>query len=85
MGWGSEYRCEATTVEGFVQQVAVGYLPNGFRYYVSGIIRDGKDPRVIDARIVEKYQLADDKFERYRRKKRSIVRCRRTFNDRGVR
>jgi hypothetical protein len=67
------YRCEATTVEGFVQQVAVSYLPNGSRYYASGVVRVGKDPKLIDESIISKYQIPKNKWERYRRKKRGCV------------
>jgi hypothetical protein len=64
-----EYRCEAETLEGFIQQLAVSYLRHGYFFYVTGTIREGKDPRDIDRRIVERYGLAISKFTRARRKK----------------
>jgi hypothetical protein len=67
---------EVTTVEGFVQQLAVACLPNGYRYYVSGIVREGKDPRSVDAKIVAKYDIASNKWERYRRKRAGTVNLR---------
>lgn len=64
-----EYRCEAATLEGFIQQLAASYLRHGYFFYVTGTIREGKDPRDIDRRIVERYGLAISKFTRARRKK----------------
>lgn len=65
---GQGYRYEAVTVEGFVQQLAVSYLTNGYFFYVMGSIPGGKDPRVTDKRIIEKYGIDASKFTRYRRK-----------------
>lgn len=64
------------TVEGFVRQVAAHCLPNGFRYYVQGFVREGKDPRAVDAAIIAKYDIAPNKWERYRRKRRGEVNVR---------
>ena len=36
------YRFEATTIEGFVQQVAVQYVARGYWFYVSGIVPEAK-------------------------------------------
>jgi len=36
------YRCEATTIEGFVQQLAVSYIANGYWFCVTGLIRNGR-------------------------------------------
>lgn len=41
------YQCEATSVEGFVQQLATRYVNNGYRFYASGFVREGKDPTPI--------------------------------------
>ena len=38
------YRCVATSVAGFVQQLAVGYVAHGYYFYVTGRIPDHKDP-----------------------------------------
>lgn len=45
------YQCEVTTPEGFVQQLAVSYLGNGYWFYVTGDIPEGKDPRKVDAKL----------------------------------
>ena len=39
---GMEYRCVATSVAGFVQQLVSCYLPHGYWFYVSGIIPPGE-------------------------------------------
>jgi hypothetical protein len=68
-----EYRAEATSLEGFVQQLAVGYLCRGYRFYFQGLIPAGKDPRAVDAKLIARYGLAISKFERARRKARGLV------------
>jgi hypothetical protein len=63
-----DYRCEATSVAGFVQQLAVAYVGHGYFFYVTGEIPERKDPRGVDARIIEKYGIAIGKASRARRK-----------------
>src|SRR5262245_59261961 len=62
------YRCEAPTIAGFVQQLAVSYVANGYWFYVTGVIPEGKDPRHIDDKLVSKYGIDISKFARARRK-----------------
>jgi hypothetical protein len=62
------YRCEATTLEGFVQQLAVGYVSRGYWFYVTGFIPAGKDPFAVDEKLVTRYGLAISKWTRARRK-----------------
>ena len=50
-----KYRCEATSVAGFVQQLAVAYVGRGYFFYVTGELPERKDPRAVDRRIIEKY------------------------------
>lgn len=64
-----EYRCEASSVEGFIQQLAVSYVKNGYFFYVTGTIPEAKDPRETDAKILAQYDIAVSKFTRSRRKK----------------
>src|SRR5512144_1204054 len=78
------YRCEATSVAGFIQQLAVGYVRNRYVFYVMGQIREGRDPRSIDAKIIEKYEINVSKGERHRRKAAGLpnlqyLRLRRTY------
>jgi hypothetical protein len=63
-----EYRCEATSVVGFIQQLAVAYIGRGYFFYVTGEIPERKDPRAVDRRIIEKYGVSIGKTARYRRK-----------------
>jgi hypothetical protein len=62
------YRCEATTIEGFVQQLAVSYVANGYWFYVSGIVPERKDPRAVDRKLISKYGIDISKWSRARRK-----------------
>ena len=38
------YRCVAASVAGFVQQLAVAYVANGYWFYVTGRVPDGRQP-----------------------------------------
>jgi hypothetical protein len=69
MGRRIEYRCEAATVEGFIQQLAVSYLKNGYFFYVTGHVREGKDPRSVDRKLLDRYGIEVSKFTRARQKK----------------
>jgi hypothetical protein len=64
-----EYRCEAASVEGFVQQLAASYLPNGYWFYVAGWVPARKDPRAVDAKLIARYGVGISKWERARRKR----------------
>jgi hypothetical protein len=63
------YRYEARSVEGFVQQLAVGYVARGYRFYVSCRIPPDKDPVGIDRKLVERYGLDISKYVRCRRRR----------------
>ncbi|MCY2968472.1 MAG: hypothetical protein NT069_33410 [Planctomycetota bacterium] len=62
------YRCEATSLEGFVQQLASNILPHGYWFYVSGRVPTGKDPRAIDYKLIAKYGIDLSRQQRARRK-----------------
>jgi hypothetical protein len=68
-----EYRSVATSVEGFVQQVAVQYLRHGYWFYVAGQIPEGKDPTVVDAKLIKKYHIDVSRSERTRRKRAGLA------------
>src|SRR5512135_1422643 len=68
-----DYSAEATSLEGFIQQLAVGYLARGYRFYFQGLIPDGKDPQAVDAKLIARYGLGISKFERSRRKARGLA------------
>ena len=63
------YRCVATSVAGFVQQLAVAYVANGYWFYVTGRVPDHKDPATVDAKIIRQYGIAVSKWTRTRRKR----------------
>ncbi len=64
-----QYRAEATSVEGFVQQIACCYLRHGYWFYVSGTIPAHKDARVVDDKLIAKYGIAVSESTRARRKR----------------
>ena len=64
-----QYRAEATSLEGFVQQIACCYLRHGYWFYVTGHIPTAKDARVIDQRLIEKYGIGVSESTRARRKR----------------
>lgn len=79
-----EYRYEAASVEGFVQQLAVSYLKNHYWFYVRGEVPEEKDPQRVDEKLLAKYPIAVSKWSRARAKKRGdarlqYLRYRRTF------
>ncbi|MCR9095663.1 MAG: hypothetical protein NXI30_15690 [bacterium] len=63
------YRCQTTTLEGFVQQL-VCYIASGYRYFVVGQIPEHKDPQRVDQNVIEKYGIALSKYQRARRKQK---------------
>lgn len=63
------YRAVATSLEGFVQQIACCYLRHGYWFYVSGYIPAWKDPGTIDRKLIEKYGIAVSESTRARRKR----------------
>lgn len=65
----SMYLCEATSVEGFIQQLAVCYVRTGHWFYVSGRVPDGKDPRAVDEKLIARYGIDCSRWERCRRKR----------------
>lgn len=66
MSWGESYRYEATSVEGFVQQLAVCYVRNGYWFYVLGEVPDGKDPRAVDDKLLARYAVCQSKWAKAR-------------------
>lgn len=63
------YRCVATSVAGFIQQLAVCYVRHGYWFYVTGEIPAHKDPGKTDRKLIEQYEIAISKWARARRKK----------------
>ena len=65
----SSYRCVATSIEGFVQQLAVSYVRHGYWFYVAGNIPPGKPPEAVDEKLISRYNIAISKWARARRKR----------------
>jgi hypothetical protein len=63
------YRCEATTLEGFLQQLAVCYVGRGYWFYVTGFVPLEKDPESVDRKLIERYGIDISKWARARRKR----------------
>ncbi len=66
-------RFVATTIEGFIQQLAVSYIGNGYFFYVTGRIPDRKDPRAVDRKFIAQYELMASKWARARRKRAGLA------------
>ncbi len=62
-------RCETTSLEGFIQMLACNYLPHGYHFCVPGKIPEGKDPRVVDEKLIKRFQIDRSRAARSRRKK----------------
>lgn len=67
------YRCQATSVEGFVQQLACNYLPHGYWFYAAGWLPAGKDAHAIDQKLIHKYGVAVSRASRSRRKQAGLA------------
>lgn len=63
----------ATSVEGFVQQLAVAYVTHGYWFYVTGEIPEGKDPSAVDRKLIARYGIAISKWARVRRKRQGLA------------
>lgn len=68
-----EYRAVATSVGGFVQQLAVAYLRNGYWFYVAGYVPTHKDPESVDRKLIDRYEIDRSKWARARRKKEGLA------------
>ena len=68
-----QYRCEATSVEGFVQQIACAYLGHGYWWYVTGKVPRHKNPRAVDEKLIQRYEVALSKRMRARRKQLGLA------------
>lgn len=63
------YRCEATSVAGFVQQLAVSYLGHGYVFFVTGEVPVTKNPASVDAKLIARYGIGISRWARARRKR----------------
>ena len=67
----SRYRWNATTLEGFVQQLAVAYIARGYFFYVTGFVPERISAAEHDGRLLAKFDIVQSKWSRYRRKLRT--------------
>lgn len=67
------YPCVASSLAGFIQQIAVGYVGRGYWFYVAGEIPAHKDPEKTDAKILNQYGIAVSKWARARRKRAGLA------------
>ena len=67
------HRCVATSVRGFVQQIATCYLRHGYWWYVTGTIPQHKDPERTDRKLIEKYEIDITQWRRSWRKKNGMA------------
>ena len=58
---------------GFIQQLAVGYVAHGDRYYVVRKIPKHKDLEKVDVRIIEAYGIELSEWQRARRKRSGLA------------
>lgn len=75
-----KYKWEAQTLEGFIQQLAVAYVARGYFFYVTGIVPQRISAAVHDERLLAKFEVAQSKWSRYRRKLRGRGEGRRLAN-----
>jgi hypothetical protein len=62
------YRCEARSLAGFIQQLAVSYVARGYFHYVTGHVPEGKDPAAVDAKLIDRYGVGLSVWSRARRR-----------------
>jgi hypothetical protein len=73
MAFEERYRYEATSVEGFIQQLAVSYLKNGYWFYVVGEVPVGKSLAAVDEKLLLRYGIAQSKWAKARAKKAGLA------------
>lgn len=66
-------RCEATSVAGFIQQLAVGWITRGYWFYVTGFVPLHKDPRSVDMKLQMRYNISSSKWTRARLKQKGVA------------
>jgi hypothetical protein len=62
------YRYEARSLAGFIQQLAVSYVAHGYFHYVTGLVPERKDLAVVDAKLVERYDIGLSVWSKARRR-----------------
>lgn len=63
----------ATSPTGYVQQIACGWVRNGYYFYVQGVVPASKDPRLLDAKFLRQYPIRMKASRRHSRKRRGVL------------
>lgn len=66
-------RVEATSLAGFIQQLAVCLVGRGYWFYVLGTVPAGKQPARVDAKLTKLYHTDRSKWARLRRKRAGLT------------
>ena len=59
---------EATSVAGFIQQLAVSYVGRGYFFFVTGVVPAHKDPARVDQKLTARYGVGLSKWAKARRR-----------------
>ncbi len=81
------YRAEATSLEGFVQQIACCYLRHGYWFYVTGHIPKSKDPATVDRKLFSAFTVCSESAERklrYRHIQNNMTACSRNGDHKRI-
>lgn len=62
-----------TSIEGFVQYVSTALLPHGYVFFVTARIPPGKDPLVIDKKLIERYGCNPSRWTKAKQKAGGIA------------
>jgi len=63
------YRYLATSPAGFVQQLSQAYVKWGYFFWVGGELDEGKDPRLLDYKLLNAYPVEVTKHQRHYRRR----------------
>ena len=69
-------RCVTTSVAGFIQQLAVSCVAQGYYFYVTGKIPPHKDAARTDQKLISRYGIGVSKWVRCRRKRSGLANVR---------
>jgi len=67
-----EYKYEVTSLVGWLQRIATHLLPKGYFFFVQGQVPEGKDPAVLDAKLLAKYDVVKTEGGRRWRKSQGL-------------
>lgn len=68
-----DYKYLIASRDGVVKYIACNLMPKGYIFYTTFMIPEDKDPELVDAKIILKYNTHLDKFTRARRKKGGVA------------